>query len=67
VPEHPKAFCNGWVYEHRLMAERMLGRLLHFGETVHHINECKSDNRGVNLFVCTREEHDKAHGQMLVA
>jgi len=62
VPEHPRAFCNGWVYEHRLVAERMLGRLLYRGETVHHINECKADNREVNLFVCLHDEHIKAHG-----
>jgi hypothetical protein len=61
VPEHPKNFCNGWVYEHRLMAERALGRLLHCGETVHHINEQKHDNRLINLFVCWADEHTKAH------
>jgi hypothetical protein len=62
VPEHPKAFCNGWVYEHRLVAERMLGRLLGCGEQVHHISEQKNDNRERNLFVCWADEHQKAHG-----
>lgn len=61
VPEHPKAFCGGWYYEHRLIGERNLGRILHGYETVHHLNEDKTDNREINLFVCTRLEHNKAH------
>lgn len=61
VPEHPKAFCGGWVYEHRLVAEREYGRLLDRTETVHHISEQKTDNRWINLFVCYMTEHSKAH------
>jgi len=61
VPEHPRAFGRGWVYEHRLVAERRLGRLLKTYETVHHINEIKTDNSDKNLFACFRVEHDKAH------
>ena len=64
--EHPKNFCNGWVYEHRLVAERMLGRLLHCGETVHHLG-AKDDNREINLFVCWEDEHIKAHDHAHVA
>ena len=61
MPEHPAAFCEGWVYEHRLVVERHIGRLLTPGETVHHINECRTDNRPENLFVCPEDEHAKAH------
>lgn len=61
VPEHPKAFGRGWMYEHRLVMERHLGRVLDCLETVHHINEVKHDNRLVNLFVCPHDEHNKAH------
>jgi hypothetical protein len=67
VPEHPKAFRGGWYYEHRLVAERMLGRLLRTYETAHHVNEDKHDNREINLFVCTRSEHDHAHRLTAVA
>ena len=60
VPEHPKSF-NGWYYEHRLVLEKELDRILEDWETVHHINENKSDNSLRNLFLCTRVQHNKAH------
>lgn len=60
IPEHPKSF-NGWYYEHRLVIEKHLDRILEDWETVHHINENKADNRLDNLFLCTRPQHDKAH------
>jgi hypothetical protein len=60
IPEHPKSF-NGWYYEHRLVIESSLDRILDDWETVHHINENKQDNRLINLFLCTRAQHNKAH------
>jgi len=60
VPEHPKSF-KGFYYEHRLMIEKEIGRILEDWETVHHINENKIDNRLVNLFLCSRSQHNKAH------
>lgn len=62
VPDHPKSF-NGWYYEHRLVMEKHLDRILEDWETVHHINEDKSDNDLRNLFLCTRPQHDKAHNK----
>lgn len=67
APEHPRSFCGGWVYEHRLVMEAHLGRLLRKNETVHHINECKTQNILDNLFVCNEREHLKAHGWAYVA
>jgi hypothetical protein len=60
VPEHYKSFDGGYYYEHRLVAERQLGRVLRRWESVHHISENKTDNSPNNLFICTRKEHDYA-------
>lgn len=49
--EHHLADVRGYAYEHRIVAERMLGRKLEPGELVHHRNEIKSDNRPENLEV----------------
>ena len=45
---HPRA-NNGYVLEHILVMEEVLGRYLLPGETVHHRNGIKHDNRPENL------------------
>ena len=52
---------KGYVYEHRLVVEKFLGRVLHPWETIHHINEIKLDNRPANLFLTTIPEHSSIH------
>ena len=60
--DHP--FNNrGYVYEHRLVIEKMIERYLQPWETVHHINEIKIDNRVDNLYVCTVPEHTSIHSE----
>ena len=62
-----KKSIKGKYYEHIIIVEKYLNRKLKDNETVHHINEIKTDNRIENLFVCSRQQHDKAHGMKTVS
>lgn len=46
---HPNADKGGQIFEHRLVMTQILGRPLLAGETVHHRNGIKNDNRPENL------------------
>ncbi len=51
-----------YKYEHRLVAEAMLGRRLESDEIVHHKDGDKFNNNSENLQILTRSEHAKIHG-----
>ena len=63
-PYHPNATKKGYVAEHRLVAEKSIGRMLLDSEDVHHINLIKTDNRPENLLVLTKSEHGKLHATL---
>lgn len=59
---HPNHPSGRYVFEHHLVAEKMIGRFLQPQEVVHHVNGIKHDNREDNLIVCsTQAEHMLYH------
>lgn len=51
-PEHPKADKDGYVFEHIIVAENIVGYFLPEHAVVHHINGNRSDNSHINLVIC---------------
>lgn len=69
APGHPLQNQWGWVAQHRLVAETMLGRPLrqskdkHIAEAVHHLDGDRVNNSPRNLQVLTRTEHHRKHAR----
>lgn len=63
--EHPLADPNGYAYEHLLVWIAAGRRPPGQGQTLHHENEDKTDNRLENLELLTRPDHAAEHHQMV--
>jgi hypothetical protein len=48
-PYHPYVNARGYVFRHRLVMEKMIGRYLESQEVVHHKNDTPGDDRPENL------------------
>lgn len=60
-PDHLFANKEGYVMEHRLVMERIIGRYLTKNEVVHHKNKVRNDNAPDNLQLMTIKEHMAFH------
>lgn len=69
LPSHHRAMNSenwkGYVYEHIVVAESVLGRNLLNDELVHHLDGDRSNNRSCNLLVLPRSEHSKIEHWLL--
>ena len=56
---------HGYVFEHRIVKEKEIGRYLDPAERVHHINGIITDNRPENLMLFkSNSEHSKFHAKI---
>lgn len=63
-PDHPLCNADGYVMEHQLVMECVIGRHLLENECVHHINFIRNDNRKENLQLMTKSEHMSYHSKL---
>ena len=62
APDHPRADKYGYVYEHILVLEKVMGRPILRTEAIHHLDGNKSNNDPKNLVLfATMGMHTKFH------
>lgn len=66
APNHPNADDRGYILQHRLVMEQILGRPLEKHERVHHKNGNRQDNRPENLELWTSPSKKDPKGVRMV-
>ena len=56
LPEHHNSTKRGYIFEHRVVMEKYIGRYLNKNEYVHHKNGIRDDNRIKNLELWTTNQ-----------
>lgn len=62
-PNHPFCWSNGYIYEHRIVAEIRERRLLGPKEHVHHEDENRGNNKPSNLKIKSPSKHARDHAK----
>jgi hypothetical protein len=64
IPLHPRADAHGYVFEHLVVAEAVIGRALKPAEEVHHKDFNKQNNAPENIYICkSHAEHMRLHAR----
>jgi len=63
MTEHPRTMSDGYVREHIVIAEKVLGKRLPPNACIHHVDGNKTNNNKDNLVVC----EDKGYHNLLHA
>lgn len=67
MPEHPQAQKQGYVLEHILIAENVLGKPLPPKAVIHHVDGDRQNNSPNNLVICEDNNYHKLLHQRMNA